>query len=247
MKYQIITFYEFKKLSDLEEIKVSLKSAMSEFSIYGTFIIAEEGFNSTVCGEIANLETFISKVEKIFATNIIYKSSFHDEIAFKRQKVKIKKEIVTLRKEVEIEKGFGTHIDSKSWNEIISDEETFVLDARNDYEYKVGTFKNAVNPKTSSFNELPDFVEKNLDPNKHKKIAMFCTGGIRCEKFAPFLKEKGFEQVYQLEGGILRYLEEIPESESLWQGECFVFDERITVDEKLEKGKEKDLSLKTKK
>lgn len=247
MKFQIITFYEFKKLSNLDEIKDSLKSAMAEYSIYGTFIIAEEGFNSTVCGETENVEKFVPVVEEIFDTKINYKSAFHEENAFQRQKVKIKKEIVTLRKEVDISKGHGTHVDAKTWNEIISDEETYVLDTRNDYEYKVGTFKNAVNPKTVSFNELPGFVENNLNPETHKKIAMFCTGGIRCEKFAPYLKEKGFEQVFQLEGGILKYLEEIPESESLWQGECFVFDERITVDENLRKGQEKDLSLETKK
>ncbi len=247
MSYQIITFYEFKKLKDLEVIKSALKSLMAEYSVYGTFIIAEEGFNSTVCGRPEDIKKFLPEVERVFDTKIVYKSSMHDEIAFQRQKVKIKKEIVTLRKQVDFEKGLGTHIAAKDWNKIISDEETFVLDTRNDYEYKVGTFKNAVNPKTASFNELPEFVEKNLDPEKHKKIAMFCTGGIRCEKFAPYLKEKGFKEVFQLEGGILKYLEEISEEESLWEGECFVFDERITVDEKLQKGKEKDLSLETKK
>ena len=243
MKYQIITFYEFKKLSNLEQIKTSLKSVMAELSIYGTFILAEEGFNSTVCGEVDYIKKFILIIEKLFDTTINYKSSFHKEIAFQRQKVKIKKEIVTLRKKVDIEKGIGTHVTSEKWNDILNDSETLILDARNDYEYKVGTFKGAINPKTESFNELPDFVEKHLNPEKHKKIAMFCTGGIRCEKFAPFLKEKGFGEVYQLEGGILRYLEDISEEESLWEGECFVFDERVTVDENLKKGKKEDFSI----
>ncbi len=246
-QFQIITFYEFKKLQDLENLKNSLKSAILENSIFGTLIIAEEGFNSTVCGRIKDVEKFISEVETILDTKLKYKSSFHSEIAFKRVKVKIKKEIVTLRKNIKIEKGIGTHIKSEKWNEIISDEDTIVLDTRNDYEYKVGTFKNAINPQTSSFNELPEFIEKNLDPEKHKKIAMFCTGGIRCEKFAPYLKTLGFEEVYQLEGGILKYLEETPEENSLWQGECFVFDERITVDEQLKKGSEKDFSISSKK
>ena len=243
MQYQIITFYEFKKLDQLEDLKTTLKEKMAELSIYGTIIIAEEGFNSTVCGEPEKIQNFVKELENIFDTKINYKSSFHDEIAFKRQKVKIKNEIVTLRKKVDIRKGIGTHVKSEQWNEIINDPETFVLDTRNDYEYKVGTFKNAVNPKTESFNELPEFVEKNLDPEKHKKVAMFCTGGIRCEKFAPYLKEKGFENVYQLEGGILKYLEEVPEDESLWEGECFVFDERIAVDEKLKKGTAEDFSV----
>lgn len=246
MNYQIITFYEFKKLCGLDEIKKCLKSAMADFSIYGTFIIAEEGFNSTVCGKITDIENFITVVEKIFDTKIIYKSSFHDEITFKRQKVKIKKEIVTLRKNVDISKGIGTHIKSKDWNEILNDKEMIVLDTRNDYEYKVGTFKGAINPRVGSFNELPEFIEKNLDPAEHKKIALFCTGGIRCEKFAPYLKERGFAEVYQLEGGILRYLEAISSDESLWEGECFVFDERIAVDENLRKGNAEDFSLENK-
>ena len=247
MKYQIITFYEFKKLENLGEIKVELKSLMSEYSVFGTFIIAEEGFNSTVCGETETMKSFVEKVEDVFGTKLGLKSSYHKDIAFKRQKVKIKKEIVTLRKKVDFRHGEGTHVSSEKWNELLNDTETLVLDARNDYEYKVGTFKRAINPETSSFNELPDFVEKNLDPKKHKKVAMFCTGGIRCEKFAPYMKEKGFDEVYQLEGGILRYLEETGEDESLWEGECFVFDDRVTVDEKLTKGKASDLSLDCKK
>jgi UPF0176 protein len=247
MKYQIITFYKFMKLSNLEEIRDLLKSAMAQHSVYGTFIIAEEGFNSTVCGQPQDIRRFIQEIAQIFDSTIEFKSSMHDDIAFQRQKVKIKKEIVTLRKKVDIKKGVGTHMNSSDWNKILNDPDVVVLDTRNDYEYKIGSFKNAINPKTNSFNELPEFVEKNLDPEKHKKIAMFCTGGIRCEKFAPFLKEKGFAEVYQLEGGILQYLEEVPENESLWDGECFVFDQRVTVDNKLRKGKAKDLSLETRK
>ncbi len=246
MKYQIITFYEFKELCDLDEIKMRLITEMDVFSIYGTFIIAAEGFNSTVCGKLEDVEKFLSSVEEIFKTKIIYKSSFHDEIAFRRQKVKIKTEIVTLRKNVDISRGIGTHVESKNWNKILNDDEMIILDTRNDYEYKVGTFKGAINPRVGSFNELPEFIEKNFDTAKHKKIALFCTGGIRCEKFAPYLKAKGFEEVYQLEGGILRYLEEISAAESLWEGECFVFDERIAVDENLRKGTAEDLSLENK-
>ena len=242
MKYQIITFYEFKTLPDLYDLQSSLKLAMIEHSVFGTFIIAEEGFNSTVCGEVKQIQVFILQIEEILKTKLHYKSSFHEENTFQRQKVKIKKEIVTLRKKIKIEKGIGTHVSSEKWNELLNNPETFVLDTRNDYEHKVGTFKGAVNPKTDSFSELPQFIEDNLDPKKHKKIAMFCTGGIRCEKFAPYLKGKGFDEVYQLDGGILQYIEEVSEEESEWQGECFVFDERITLDENLQKGREEDFS-----
>ena len=246
MSYQIITFYKFTELNDLSKLKERLLDAMKRAEIFGTIIIAEEGFNSTVCGEKKSIDKFLVELENIFGNRINYKSSFHKEMAFKRQKVKIKKEIVTLRKNVDVKLGAGTYVDTNRWNELLEDSETLVLDARNDYEFRVGTFKGALNPKTESFNELPAFIKKNLDPKVHKKIAMFCTGGIRCEKFAPYLKSEGFEEVFQLEGGILRYLEETPESKSLWEGECFVFDERISVDEKLEKGIAADFSTKKK-
>ena len=243
---QIITFYEFKYLENLPEMRENLKAAMRENSILGTIILAEEGFNSTLSGAPENFEKFIPVLERILETKIIYKSSFYAENPFKRVYVKVKPEIVTLKQRVKIEKGIGTHVSPKKWNEIIADEEVFVLDTRNDYEFQVGTFRHAVNPKTEKFSDLPRFVEENLNPEKHKKVAMFCTGGIRCEKFAPFMKQLGFENVYQLEGGILKYLEEIPESESLWTGECFVFDERVSVDENLRKGTAEDLSVKLK-
>lgn len=244
MSYQITTFYKFKRLSDLPRLKVRLLQMLKKYSIFGTIIIAQEGFNSTVCGEKEDTGKFLDELVDIFETEIEYKSSFHSEIAFKRQKVKVKKEIVTLRKQVDVRQGFGTHVDAKDWNSFLEDPETLVLDTRNNYEFCVGTFKGAVNPKTDSFSDLPEFVEQNLDPKIHKKIAVFCTGGIRCEKFAPYLKSKGFEEVFQLEGGILRYLEETPENENLWEGECFVFDERISVDKELRKGGAPDLSTK---
>jgi UPF0176 protein len=243
---QIITFYEFKRLENLPEVQKKLKSLMRENFILGTIILAEEGFNSTLSGAAENIEKFVPVLEEILETKLKYKSSFHEESPFRRVYVKIKPEIVTLKQEVEIEKGIGTHVSPRKWNEIIKDEDVFVLDTRNDYEFQVGTFRRAVNPKTEKFSGLPRFVDENLDPKKHKKVAMFCTGGIRCEKFAPFMKQIGFENVYQLEGGILKYLEEIPESESLWEGECFVFDERVSVDENLQKGKAEDLSVKLK-
>jgi UPF0176 protein len=240
MNYQIITFYEFKRLENLPEIKATLKSAMSDFSILGTIIIAEEGYNATVSGLTNDIEKFVEILEKTFETKLVYKSSFHIERPFLRAKVRIKKEIVSLRKIVEIEKGAGTHAKPADWNRIISDENTIVLDARNDYEVEVGTFRGAINPNIEKFSDLPKFVAENFKPDTHKKIAMFCTGGIRCEKFAPLMKEMGFEEVYQLEGGILKYLEETPEDQSLWEGECFVFDDRISVDVNLRRGKTED-------
>lgn len=239
--FQIITFYEFKRLENLPEIKAKLKSAMDEFSIKGTILIAQEGFNSTISGLPEDTEKFVEILEETFDTKINYKISYHSERPFLKAKVRIKQEIVSLRKKVEIEKGIGTHAKPAEWNKIISDENTLILDTRNDYEVEIGTFKGAVNPKIEKFSDLPEFVAENFNPNKHKRVAMFCTGGIRCEKFAPLMVEMGFEEVFQLDGGILKYLEEMPESESLWEGECFVFDDRIAVDKNLQGGKTEDL------
>lgn len=247
--YQIITFYEFKVLGDAENLrnlKQSLKVLMRENFVLGTIILASEGFNSTVCGEPENIKKFVAGFEKLIDTKLHFKSSFYFEQPFRRVKVKIKPEIVTLKQTVDIQKGTGTHVRATDWNEIIADPETIILDARNNYEFQIGSFKGAINPQIKKFSELPEFVNKNFNPSEHKKVAMFCTGGIRCEKLAPFLKEAGFEEVFQLEGGILKYLEETPENESLWQGECFVFDDRIAVDEKLKKGNCADLSPKPK-
>jgi len=245
-KFQIITFYEFRTFTPgrLASLKQSLREAMKANRIRGTIILAEEGFNATVCGEIAEIESFVREVEELIGTKVRLKSSFHAASPFRKIDVKIKPEIVTLKKKVNISKGVGTHVGPKAWNEIISDPSVVVLDARNDYEFKNGTFKRALNPGTEKFSDLPAFVAENLDPNIHQRVAMFCTGGIRCEKFAPYMKELGFKEVFQLDGGILRYLEEIAGDESLWQGECFVFDDRRTVDRKLEKGVEPDHSQK---
>ncbi|MGI8555583.1 MAG: rhodanese-like domain-containing protein, partial [Pyrinomonadaceae bacterium] len=217
-KFQIITFYQFKNLENLPEIKAVLKAAMDELSVKGTIIIAEEGFNATVSGLAADIEKFIKILEKIFETRFDYKSSFYAERPFLKAKVRIKNEIVALRQKVEIEKGSGTHAKPLDWNKIIADKNTIILDARNDYEVAVGTFRGAVNPRIEKFSDLPKFVAENFNPQTHKRIAMFCTGGTRCEKFAPFLKNQGFEEIYQLEGGILKYLEEISADESLWEG-----------------------------
>ena len=241
--FQIVTFYRFIVLSELPAKRERLRAAMRELDIKGTIILANEGFNSTISGKPEKLDAFLSRAEEIFGCRIETKSSFHEKMPFRRVDVKIKPEIVTLKQNVDIKKGEGTHVEPEDWNEIIADPETVVLDARNHYEFMNGNFVGAIDPGTSKFSELPDFVENNLDPAKHKRVAMYCTGGIRCEKFAPYLRSKGFENVYQLRGGILKYLETVNANKSLWRGECFVFDDRRTVDSELKKGVEPDHSV----
>lgn len=245
-QFQIITFYEFKKFDadELTAIRASLRDAMQENSIKGTIILAPEGFNSTVCGEPSDIDRFVDAANSILSTRLNFKSSFHEACPFRKIDVKIKPEIVTLKKPVDISHGVGTHVTADRWNELVNDPSVVVLDTRNDYEFRNGTFQNAINPGTEKFSDLPGFVADNLDPERHPRVAMFCTGGIRCEKFAPYMKQLGFKEVFQLEGGILKYLEQVPEGESRWEGECFVFDDRRTVDENLEKGVGPDYSQK---
>ena len=244
MQFQIITFYQFKPFStdELPGLKALLRDAMAKNSIRGTIILAEEGFNSTVCGEPEALKVFVYEAEKILDTKLNFKASYHDACPFRKIDVKIKPEIVTLKQPVDISKGEGTHVKPEDWNAIIADPSVVVIDTRNDYEFKNGTFRRAINPSTEKFSDLPKFVEESLDPEKHQKVAMFCTGGIRCEKFAPYIKGLGFKEVFQLDGGILRYLEVVPAEDSFFEGECFVFDDRRTVDENLQKGVGPDYS-----
>ena len=245
--FRIAAFYEFRDMggrSRLEDLRDNLKRALQEQEIFGTIIIAEEGFNGTVSGKTAELDAFLTMAGEMIGTEISPKFSEHEQMPFRRREVKIKPEIVTLKKEVDIRLGEGTHVSPEEWNELIASDDVVVLDTRNDYEFQTGTFRGAVNPGTEKFSELPEFVERELDPEKHKRVAMFCTGGIRCEKFAPYMKGLGFDEVYQLEGGILKYLEEVPPEESLWGGECFVFDTRTTLDHELRKGSEPDHSQK---
>jgi UPF0176 protein len=242
---EIIAFYEFKDMTALSPLDVTrqiLRDAIRTTGVRGTIIIADEGYNGMVCGTSEQVADFIATANELLATMLKVKSSFHESAPFRKIDVKIKPEIVTLKRPVDMSLGAGTHISPDEWNELISDPETFVLDTRNHYEFDTGTFAGAVDPNTTKFSELPEFVERNLDPGSHKRVAMFCTGGIRCEKFAPYMRGLGFEEVYQLEGGILKYLEVVPPEESLWQGECFVFDERVSIDHQLQKGAAPDHS-----
>ncbi len=234
----VCALYKFVTLEDYQEIKAPLLNFMLEQDLRGTLLLAHEGINGTVAGTreaINALLAFLANDPRL--AEVSYKESFVEEMPFLRTRVKLKKEIVTMGIEgIDPKRVVGTYVKPKDWNALISDPDVLLVDTRNDYEVQVGTFKHAMNPNTESFREFPQYVKDNLDPTKNKKVAMFCTGGIRCEKSTAYLKEQGFEEVYHLEGGILKYLEDVPEQESLWEGECFVFDERVTVNHSLEKG-----------
>lgn len=237
-KYVVCALYKFVRLEDFKEIRKPLYNIMDAHDIRGTLLLANEGINGTIAGSRFGIDAVLNWLNNDERLNpIITKESYTDEAPFRRTKVKLKKEIVTMGVEgIDPTRSVGTYIEPKEWNDLISDPDVTLIDTRNEYEYEIGTFKNAVNPHTESFREFPKYTEENLDPEKHKKVAMFCTGGIRCEKSTAFLKEKGFEEVYHLKGGILKYLEEVPKDDSLWEGECFVFDDRVAVNHDLEKG-----------
>ncbi|MDI1240375.1 MAG: rhodanese-like domain-containing protein [bacterium] len=241
---KIAAFYKFLDFreTDLSELRNNIGLAMRSRGIVGTVILATEGLNATICGRKDGLDAVVLEISSLISSPLSPKYSYSEASPFRKVDVKIKPEIVTLKREVDIGLGCGTHVPPAEWNEIISDPEVILLDTRNDYEFKTGTFEGAVNPGTEKFSELPEYVAENLDPAKHKKVAMFCTGGIRCEKFAPYMRSLGFENVYQLEGGILKYLEEVPVGEQRWKGECYVFDTRVTVDNSLSPGNSSDLS-----
>jgi len=234
----VCAMYKFVRLENYQELRQPLLKTMEYNGVKGTLLLAEEGINGTVAGSREGIDALLNWLQKDERlADIVYKESFDDEMPFYRTKVKLKKEIVTMGVEgIDPRQVVGTYVKPKDWNDLIADPEVFVVDTRNDYEIQIGTFKNAVNPNTETFREFPDYVKENMDPAKHKKVAMFCTGGIRCEKSTAYMKEQGFEEVYHLEGGILKYLEEVPKEETMWEGECFVFDNRVTVNHDLEKG-----------
>lgn len=234
----VAAFYRFAKFPDFESFREPLLEIMLASEVRGTLLLAAEGINGTIAGSRIGIDAVLAWLAKDHRfAGIQAKESTVDENPFYRTKVKLKKEIVTMGVEdIDPTHIVGTYVDAKDWNALIADPEVLLLDTRNQYEVEIGTFDNAINPQTDSFREFPEYVEKNLDPKVHKKVAMFCTGGIRCEKSTAYLKQQGFEDVFHLKGGILKYLEEQPEVDSKWQGECFVFDNRVTVNHKLEKG-----------
>ncbi len=235
----VCALYKFTALDDYQALRLPLQQLMDNHHIKGTLLLAKEGINGTVAGPQAGIDALLSWFNSDSRLQgLDYKLSYHDTPPFFRARVKLKKEIVTMGVEgLDPTKTVGTYIKPKDWNQLISSPDVILIDTRNDYEIAIGTFKNAINPKTQSFREFPEFAKQHLDPTQHKRIAMVCTGGIRCEKSTAYLKEQGFDEVYHLKGGILKYLEEIPEEDSLWKGECFVFDNRVSVNHSLEKGR----------
>ncbi|MEI8609886.1 rhodanese-related sulfurtransferase [Enterovibrio sp. Hal110] len=235
-QFVICALYKFVELKDYKNIQAPLTALMDEHEVRGTLLLAQEGINGTVAAKresIDTLLTYLNADPRLAGIN--FKESFSDEQPFNRTKVKLKKEIVTMGVEgIDPRHVVGTYVKPSEWNALISDPEVFVVDTRNDYEIELGTFEGAVNPNTETFREFPDYVKENMDPTKHKKVAMFCTGGIRCEKSTAYMKEQGFDEVYHLEGGILKYLEDVPEENSLWNGDCYVFDGRVAVNHQLE-------------
>ena len=237
-QYVTCALYKFVALPNYGSIRHPLLKVMTDNQVYGTLLLASEGINGTISSTRAGIDAVLNWLsQQPGLENIDTKESFDKEIPFYRTKVKLKKEIVTMGVEgIDPRQVVGTYVKPQEWNDLISDPEVLVVDTRNDYEVEIGTFKNAVDPKTTSFREFPNWANKNIDRAKTKKIAMFCTGGIRCEKSTAYMKEQGFDEVYHLEGGILKYLEEVPKDQTLWQGECFVFDNRVAVDHDLKRG-----------
>ena len=239
--HKIITLYKFHKIQEPLKLQAALKKELKNLDILGTIILGNEGINGTVSGTSINLDRAIERLKlhsKILDLDL--KESFSKKSPFLRLKIKIKDEIVTMgKKNINPLTQSGEYINHKRWNALIEDKNTLLIDTRNSYEYAIGTFKNSINPKTANFKEFPEWVKKQKfseTDKKHKKVAMFCTGGIRCEKASAFMKNEGFEKVYHLKGGILKYLEETETQNSLWQGECFVFDDRVSVKHDLSEG-----------
>ena len=237
--FSIAAFYKFTKISLLSELQTEFYEFLNSSGIKGTVLLAEEGINGTVSGSPKSIVKFKNFLfEKDLLSESDFKVSSADFMPFPRLKVKLKKEIVTIG-DCEINPGekVGEYVDPLDWNQLITDEDVLVLDTRNTYEVSIGSFEGAIQPETTNFREFPEWAEtEGSKLPRDKKIAMFCTGGIRCEKASSLLKDKGFEKVYHLKGGILNYLEKVKPEESLWNGECFVFDDRVALNHKLEPG-----------
>jgi UPF0176 protein len=238
---KVLAFYKFAQLPDCAALKAELAQFCCARKIRGTFIIAPEGLNGTVAGTPAAIDELIGYLDGgPFGARLRgaeAKISWAETMPFLRMKVRLKPEIVTLRApEANPARQVGTYVEPEDWNAVIGGEGVTLIDTRNDYEAAIGTFEGAIDPGTKSFTEFKDYVAANLDPGKQKKVAMFCTGGIRCEKASSYLLAQGFEEVFHLKGGILKYLEVVPEAESTFRGECFVFDERVAVTHGLARG-----------
>ena len=237
LKFTIITFYQFKKIKKIYNLQIFLKEFCSLNKIKGTVILAEEGINGTVSGLSEPINLLQTKLVELNFANLEKKISFYDFMPFNRLKIKVKKEIVKFDEiNLDVEKLTGNRVDSSDWNSLISDKETLLIDVRNNFEIEVGSFKKSINPMTKNFTEFKEYIKNQLSNQKNTKIAMFCTGGIRCEKASAYMKKEGFKNVFQLKGGVLQYLEDMPKKKSKWEGECFVFDNRVSISNEMKSG-----------
>jgi UPF0176 protein len=233
--FKVAAFYQFAALPDYRELREPLRASCAGLGLKGSVLLAQEGINGTVAGQPEAIDAFADELAHgaMFAgqlNNLELKFSTAEAMPFGRLKVRLKKEIVTFGDAAaDPTRQVGTYVDAAEWNALIAAPDTLVLDTRNAFEVAMGTFQGAVDPGLRSFGQFREFAAEQLDPAKHRRIAMFCTGGIRCEKASAHLLARGFAEVYHLKGGILKYLEEVPEAESRWRGECFVFDERIAL------------------
>ncbi|APQ11527.1 hypothetical protein BJP27_08410 [Pseudomonas oryzihabitans] len=234
----VAALYKFVTLDDYVQLREPLLQTLLAHDVKGTLLLAEEGINGTVSGSRAGIDAVLAWLRADpRLVDIDHKESYCAEQPFYRTKVKLKKEIVTLGVPgVDPNQRVGTYVEPQDWNALVDDPEVLVIDTRNDYEVGIGSFKGAIDPKTKSFRDFPAYIREHFDPAQHKKVAMFCTGGIRCEKASSFMLQEGFPEVFHLKGGILKYLEEVPAAESRWEGECFVFDNRVTVTHELAEG-----------
>ena len=236
---KILTFYRFIYINDIYKIKKNLEIIAKSTSILGTVLLANEGVNATISGNNKELDIFINAIKKnLKIRKIIIKESLNNDYPFNKIKIRIKREIVSLGNKTPILKEIsGKYIEPKNWDNIIKDKDYYIIDTRNKYEIDIGTFKNSINPQTNSFREFPKYI-KSAKIKKTQPIAMFCTGGIRCEKASSYLLSEGYSNIYQLNGGILNYLEYKKNKKTTeWSGECFVFDKRVSVNKSLKKGK----------
>jgi UPF0176 protein len=235
MPYKVAAFYQFTALPDFRGLREPLGAICDDLKLKGSVLLAHEGINGTLAGHAEAISGLIEALRNgaLFGgrlDNLELKFSHAATMPFQRLKIRLKKEIVTLgAAEADPTRQVGIYVDPADWNALISKEDTLVLDTRNAFEVAMGTFAGAIDPGIKSFGEFRDFAARHLDPAKHRKIAMFCTGGIRCEKASAYLLSRGFVQVYHLKGGILKYLEGVPKEESRWRGECFVFDDRVAL------------------
>ena len=234
MPLKVAAFYQFAALPDFRELREPLRGLAAGLGIKGSVLLAHEGINGTVAGGDEAIDAFVRELQlgALFGgrlDNLELKFSNASEMPFQRLKIRLKKEIVTLGTAVDPTRLAGTYVDPSDWNALIASPDTLVIDTRNAFEVAMGTFEGALDPGIMSFGQFKEFAAQKLDPAKHRKIAMFCTGGIRCEKASAYLLAHGFGEVFHLKGGILRYLEGVPEEESRWRGECFVFDERVAL------------------